>query len=927
MKTASIYKALLDDDKQFLSAIAKEVATLVAVSNNMNHFQKQLTEFSDKWKAYKTAYEADRKRKWQPSMGKPKNPLGTIWPLIYGSGWRDGVEKCFPEKRGIISIRLSPCRDIKGVLGAYALLGVIHDNILPQCPPIAKDVLPKKLSQEIWRNLVTGIDVEGQTFSGGDEVSQQPRSVIRRGKIMNFLIDVRADIGQDATPLSEIETLYFNKFSPTHRKLWDAEKERKKERVKNGKAGGTKQGNQAIMLDGKIFDRARRLIECRFAERRKALSEEVERIMGKLGFEGCARSSGAFKLVRDACEEEIRTKAEIVWDSIQEVHKALGSSITETLATALKQEVGYHVEAIVEEISKYMIQRLPMSKSDAHYFDFENIKREVKEKFDVEVDLYVDSLLCIPAETGQKIKPAKEPPAFAEEPPKPAETGKKDEPCDPLSWIYEMYDSLVWKEFRDSGEQWVGPFDPIFRFHEDTESLTDILTLKDCITHLKKILPYWIEYEFVSPKSDILAQMTHTIRCWLIKVCHNSNQKLPPIPPDLIGMVDWITGVEKILDGGTTRKETDYTAQEQSSKHHKKTTETEKEERGKAKVLKGQVELNTENTLNSELKSLSEKIRQYRAGKGVPDKPLYLTGMKGRLQLGPDGDLKVIPAPDYEAAYEDAWDQALNIMQKFAGLTEFTELPKNKLEPMIGLRYLEEWCYTNSRRVADEHFKLPAETKHGRLQQIIEVLKNWQKLAKKDKDPETAKSALPPIAETYDILCRLRGQCGAKTTNIISWLGSATQDGSGYYLDLLNELAHPEVIADLEKWQKNKAEAETQEKGGQSNNEITKQLSSVKEPSKEAQQAYKLYYSGMTQKEVAKKMTNILKRPVSQGQVSRLVNEYKKWRKAEGISVDDKKPNIITNSDILDMGARTDGRITGDPRHKKDTDYGDNDKS
>ncbi len=147
---------------------------------------------------------------------------------------------------------------------------------------------------------------------------------------------------------------------------------------------------------------------------------------------------------------------------------------------------------------------------------------------------------------------------------KPAETGEKDEPCDPLSWMYEMYDSLVWKEFQDSGEQWVGPFDPILRFDEDTESLTHISTLKDYITHLKKILPYWIEYQFVSPKSDILAEMTHTIRCWLIKVRHDSNEKLPPIPPDLIGMVDWIPDVEEILAGGTTRKEIDYTAQDRA---------------------------------------------------------------------------------------------------------------------------------------------------------------------------------------------------------------------------------------------------------------------------------------------------------------------------------------------------------------------------
>jgi len=146
------------------------------------------------------------------------------------------------------------------------------------------------------------------------------------------------------------------------------------------------------MLDSKILERARHLIKVKFAERRKALSEEVERIMSKLGFEGCARSSGAFKRVRAACDSEIGIKANIVWYSIRDVLNAVGLSITETSASALKQEVTYHIEAIVKEISEYMTQRLPMSKSEAHYFDFENTKREVKEKFDVKIDLYVDSL-------------------------------------------------------------------------------------------------------------------------------------------------------------------------------------------------------------------------------------------------------------------------------------------------------------------------------------------------------------------------------------------------------------------------------------------------------------------------------------------------------------------------------------------------------
>jgi hypothetical protein len=101
------------------------------------------------------------------------------------------------------------------------------------------------------------------------------------------------------------------------------------------------------------------------------------------------------------------------------------------------------------------------------------------------------------------------------------------------------------------------------------------------------------------------------------------------------------------------------------------------------------------------------------------------------------------------------------------------------------------------------------------LQEIIEVLKNfWE-----DKDFEAAELALPPIAKTYDILCRSRGQCGAKTTNIIKWLGSAANDGSGYCPALLNELASPEVIADLEQWQEQPTETEPGNKDAKSEGE------------------------------------------------------------------------------------------------------------
>jgi hypothetical protein len=78
------------------------------------------------------------------------------------------------------------------------------------------------------------------------------------------------------------------------------------------------------------------------------------------------------------------------------------------------------------------------------------------------------------------------------------------------------------------------------------------------------------------------------------------------------------------------------------------------------------------------------------------------------------------------------------------------------------------------------------------LTDVIEALKRYRK----SKDI----SELPPIQQLYDTLCRYRGQCGAKTTDTISWLGSATRDGSGYYPALLRELTSGEVLGDIERW-------------------------------------------------------------------------------------------------------------------------------
>ncbi len=127
-------------------------------------------------------------------------------------------------------------------------------------------------------------------------------------------------------------------------------------------------------------------------------------------------------------------------------------------------------------------------------------------------------------------------------------------------------------------------------------------------------------------------------------------------------------------------------------------------------------------TAQGELKSLSEKIRQYRSGEGVPSKPPAPDSMEGRVDLNADGRMFYEDAGDqalntkdldYEAAYENVRDQALNIIRKFPDI-DFTALPRKESDLKTGLMDLEEWCYANRQSVAEEPQEPPAKTKRSK---------------------------------------------------------------------------------------------------------------------------------------------------------------------------------------------------------------------
>lgn len=97
----------------------------------------------------------------------------------------------------------------------------------------------------------------------------------------------------------------------------------------------------------------------------------------------------------------------------------------------------------------------------------------------------------------------------------------------------------------------------------------------------------------------------------------------------------------------------------------------------------------------------------------------------------------------------------------------------------------------------------------------------------------------------------------------------------------------------------------------------------IKEPSKTAITAYLLRVTlGWKQQDIAEHMTNELKpkKPFQQYHISRWEKEARAWLKANNLDV---FPTYMTTNILtmdpkkLELGARTDGRITGDPRREK----------
>lgn len=149
------------------------------------------------------------------------------------------------------------------------------------------------------------------------------------------------------------------------------------------------------MLDSKILDYAKRLIQVEIKKRQRPFWDKVSAKGRELQLCGNPpqNSSTGKKIFRNLFTEELRNIASVVWESLQRAHKALGSQITDTLASDLKKAATHLLNESTKEFSEFMTKR-PCFKEDGTadtilYSD----KNDACEKIDIEIDLYVSNLI------------------------------------------------------------------------------------------------------------------------------------------------------------------------------------------------------------------------------------------------------------------------------------------------------------------------------------------------------------------------------------------------------------------------------------------------------------------------------------------------------------------------------------------------------
>jgi hypothetical protein len=144
------------------------------------------------------------------------------------------------------------------------------------------------------------------------------------------------------------------------------------------------------MLSEKFLERATRLIENHFFERRKQTPVEITKVKEEQAERNAFYSGMTISRIREICEREIEIRAVIVWQSLVRVLETLGDESSDDIAADLKQFMRESINSSFDELTHLLHQNLAKT-INPQQVSLEQTRDHLIAKHEIEIDLYVDT--------------------------------------------------------------------------------------------------------------------------------------------------------------------------------------------------------------------------------------------------------------------------------------------------------------------------------------------------------------------------------------------------------------------------------------------------------------------------------------------------------------------------------------------------------
>ena len=154
------------------------------------------------------------------------------------------------------------------------------------------------------------------------------------------------------------------------------------------------------MLDSILLDRLKSLTDVALTERRSQVPMEIMHVNDEANKRGMFHSSMRLLQIHAVYAREVAIRAQLVWQSLVRVHRTLGSQMTDSVRSDLKDAIKDYATSIHSELSGLLEETYRGSSIQMGKVTLDDARDLAIAKHLAEVDVYVDSLLTARNSSG-----------------------------------------------------------------------------------------------------------------------------------------------------------------------------------------------------------------------------------------------------------------------------------------------------------------------------------------------------------------------------------------------------------------------------------------------------------------------------------------------------------------------------------------------